>query len=319
MCLFLSPFLVPQGTHVPYQLHYKQTAAGSVRLPGIRLREGERRGSREERRKKKGRGEKEEKWGAQGGIAKMTKRGCWRRGSNRDREGRRGCVWMYLCVICLGDWAAEGKSSLVLSVLYSSSLSQVNTLNTQVPHTLEWWVIFICVRAHTSLCVCVVLDYTVSICIFRFIAACIWGCLLAAPFVCVFVWGKQRGAAWLFVCVCVCVCVGGGKTFFTSPKNMGDSHSHSRSISVGVLAGLMQSFCKQVINGSEHCSYGWRAEAGGASLEESWRHSEQWRDFHSTEKKITPASTWRRGCEIKMAAVEKAFILSECAVCWVTA
>lgn len=81
------------------------------------------------------------------------------------------------------------------------------------------------------------------------------------------------------MCVCVCVylseanneqrfvCV--GKTFFTRPKNMGDSHSHSRSISVGVLAGLMQSLCKQVINGSAHCSYGWRAEAGGASLEES--------------------------------------------------
>ncbi|KAK1890099.1 Serine-rich coiled-coil domain containing protein 2, partial [Dissostichus eleginoides] len=32
--------------------------------------------------------------------------------------------------------------------------------------------------------------------------------------------------------------------------------------------GLMQSLCKQVINGSEHCSYGWRAEAGGAGLEE---------------------------------------------------
>ena len=32
---------------------------------------------------------------------------------------------------------------------------------------------------------------------------------------------------------------------------------------------LMQSLCKQVINGSEHCSsYGWRAEAGGANLAE---------------------------------------------------
>lgn len=43
----------------------------------------------------------------------------------------------------------------------------------------------------------------------------------------------------------------------------------SHAISVGVLAGLMQSLCKQVINGSEHCSYGWRAGEGGASLEES--------------------------------------------------
>lgn len=40
----------------------------------------------------------------------------------------------------------------------------------------------------------------------------------------------------------------------------------------------MQSLCKQVINGSEHCSsYGWRAGAGGATLAE--QESEPWRDF----------------------------------------
>lgn len=35
----------------PINCNSKQTAAGSVRLPGIRLGEGEEKGSREERRK----------------------------------------------------------------------------------------------------------------------------------------------------------------------------------------------------------------------------------------------------------------------------
>lgn len=56
--------------------------------------------------------------------------------------------------------------------------------------------------------------------------------------------------------------------FFANPRSMSDSHSVSSSISVCALAGRMQSLCKQVINGSEHCSYG-EGKRGGASLEQS--------------------------------------------------
>lgn len=58
------------------------------------------------------------------------------------------------------------------------------------------------------------------------------------------------------------------KTFFANPRSMSDSHSVPSSISVCALAGRMQSLCKQVINGNEHCSYG-EGKRGGASLEES--------------------------------------------------
>lgn len=57
------------------------------------------------------------------------------------------------------------------------------------------------------------------------------------------------------------------KTFSASPRNTSDSHSVPNSISVCALAGRMQSLCKQVINGSEHCSYG-DGEAGGGKQEE---------------------------------------------------
>lgn len=70
----------------------------------------------------------------------------------------------------------------------------------------------------------------------------------------------------MFVCV-------DGKTFLTSRRNMGALPL--RSISVRVLAGLMQSLCTQVINGREPCSQRWRTEAGEFGREK-W---EQWRDF----------------------------------------
>lgn len=121
MPLFLaSTSLCPKVAHVPYQLHSKQTAAGSVGLPGICLGEGEEKGSREERRQKGMRRGGGEVRRTRRNCKNMTKRWGWRRGT--ETGGRGGCV------ICLGDWAAE--SSLVLSVLYSSSLYQVNTLNT---------------------------------------------------------------------------------------------------------------------------------------------------------------------------------------------
>lgn len=63
-------------------------------------------------------------------------------GEARETGGRKaGCMGegalVHECVMCLGDWAAERMSSLVLSVLYSSSLFQVNRLNNRAAHTLE--------------------------------------------------------------------------------------------------------------------------------------------------------------------------------------
>lgn len=71
--------------------------------------------------------------------------------------------------------------------------------------------------------------------------------------------------------VCWCVCVPEVVRHSSQAlKNIGDSHACSlalsRSVSVGVLASLMQRHCKQVINGSEHCSYAWSAEAGGGEV-----------------------------------------------------
>lgn len=52
----------------------------------------------------------------------------------------------------------------------------------------------------------------------------------------------------------------------------------------------MQSLCEQVINGRQRCSYGWRTEAGGASLEEEFLSSGE--IFMCVEEEeITPAST----------------------------
>lgn len=90
----------------------------------------------------------------------------------------------------------------------------------------------------------------------------------------------------------VCLCVQGRQT--QAPR--------TSSISVGVVAGLVQSLCKQVINGSEHCSYGWRAEAGGAGLEENknlssgetftlWRRKQRQPQLGDVKSKWLP---WKR-------------------------
>lgn len=77
---------------------------------------------------------------------KMTK-GLQEKGKRWRRRGRpvvreytllRVCVCVdVLSVICLGDWPAERMSSLVLGVLYGSSLLQVNRLKNRVHHTLK--------------------------------------------------------------------------------------------------------------------------------------------------------------------------------------
>lgn len=79
-CLFPYPVFVPQGARVPYQLLSKQTAAGSVRLLGICLRDRERR----EREMEVG-GEQKTGTRSEGGEVRHTKRNLkW--GSNRDGD-----------------------------------------------------------------------------------------------------------------------------------------------------------------------------------------------------------------------------------------
>lgn len=86
---------------MPYQLHSKQTAAGSVRLPGIRLGEGERRGSREERRQKG--------MGREGGEVRRTRRDCkndemavLEKGKQQRQGGKAACERVYLCICVCG-------------------------------------------------------------------------------------------------------------------------------------------------------------------------------------------------------------------------
>lgn len=79
-CLFPYPVFVPQGARVPYQLLSKQTAAGSVRLLGICLRDRERR----EREMEVG-GEQKTRTRSEGGEVRRTKRNLkW--GCNRDGD-----------------------------------------------------------------------------------------------------------------------------------------------------------------------------------------------------------------------------------------
>lgn len=126
---FPSPVFVPQGARVPYQLHSKQTAAGSVRLLGICL------GDRERRREREVGGEQKTGTRSGGGEVRHTGRNCknlkW--GSNRGWGGEteEGVAGESVCTRCFGDWAAERMSSLVLRVLYTS-LFQVIALNTAV-------------------------------------------------------------------------------------------------------------------------------------------------------------------------------------------
>ena len=79
-----------------------------------------------------------------------------------------GCSRVGLCVRCLGDLAAERMNSLVLSVPYSSSLFQVNRLNSGSHLGV---MSDVCMCARTSLRI--VFHFTVSICIFRSVGPCI--------------------------------------------------------------------------------------------------------------------------------------------------
>lgn len=78
---------------MPYQLHSKQTAAGSVRLPGICLGDE---GNRDIEEKKRWRG------------VRRTRRNCkndergWRRGTNRDGEESSNVRVWTVCV-CVWD------------------------------------------------------------------------------------------------------------------------------------------------------------------------------------------------------------------------
>ena len=89
-----------------------------------------------------------------------------------------------------------------------------------------------CARTYKS--VSVVFQFYCIYLPIRFIATCIWRVLFVSGTVCLCE-ANNKGE---FGHVCVCLCVSGPVRHFSqAPKNVGDSHCLSYSISAGVLAG----------------------------------------------------------------------------------
>lgn len=122
--LFPPLSAAPQGTCAPHQLHSKQTAAGSVRLPGICLRERREEGSKEEGRKKA--------MSRVGGEARRTRRNC--------KDEKSGA----------GEWEATEtvgvlqRDCIILPILQIEILvSLCVTMFSCLPHILIFFTVFI--------------------------------------------------------------------------------------------------------------------------------------------------------------------------------